>query len=63
MSPIVITEAGELIPVRSKSQIRNLFPAKRKDIRRHIAAIEERFNRSMGLEEYGVEVLKYVEAR
>lgn len=59
----VITEAGELIPVRSKSQIRNLFPAKRKDIRRHIAAIEDRFNRSMTLEEYGVEVLKFVEAR
>lgn len=59
----VITEAGELIPVRSKSQIRNLFPAQRKEIRRHIVALEERFNRSMGLEEYGVEVLKYVEAQ
>ena len=59
----VITEAGELIPVRSKSQIRNLFPAQRKEIRRHIVALEDRFNRSMTLEEYGVEVLKFVEAR
>ncbi len=59
----VITEAGELIPVRSKSQIRNLFPAQRKEIRRHIVALEDRFNRSMTLEEYGVEVLKFVETR
>lgn len=59
----VITEAGKLVPVRSKKQIRNLFPARRREIRRHIAALEERFNRSMSLEEYGVEVLKYVESQ
>ncbi len=59
----VITEAGELVPVRSKKQVRILFPARRREIRRHIAALEERFNRSMSLEEYGVEVLKYVESQ
>jgi len=59
----LLTEAGQVVPVRSKSQIRNLFPEQRKDIRRHVAALENRFNRSMSLEEYGMEVLKYVEAR
>ncbi len=59
----VITETGELVPVRSKKQVRILFPARRREIRRHIAALEERFNRSMSLEEYGVEVLKYVESQ
>ena len=59
----LFTEAGQVVPVRSKSQIRNLFPEQRKDIRRHVAALENRFNRSMSLEEYGMEVLKYVEAR
>lgn len=59
----LITETGQLVPVRSKSQIRKLYPDLRKDIRRHVASLEERFNRSMSLEEYGREVLNYVESR
>jgi hypothetical protein len=59
----LLTEAGQLVPVRSKSQIRNQFPDQRKDIRRHIVSLEKRFDRSMTLEEYGMEVLKYVESR
>lgn len=63
VSYCIVTETGELVPVRSKKQVRNLFPAQRREIRRHIVALEERFNRSMSLEEYGVEVLKFVESR
>ena len=59
----LLTESGQVVPARSKSQIRNAFPAQRKEIRRHIAGVERRFDRSLTLEEYGVEVIKYVESR
>lgn len=59
----LLTETGRLVPVRSKSQIRNQFPALRKEIRRHIVGLEKRFDRSLTLEEYGREVLQFVESR
>lgn len=59
----LLSETGQLVPVRSKGQIRNLFPAQRKEIRRHIVGLEKRFDRNLTLEEYGMEVLKYVESR
>ena len=59
----LLTETGQVVPVRSKAQVLKQYPALRRDIRRHVASIERRFDRSMSLEEYGVEVLKFVESR
>lgn len=63
VSYCLLTETGRLVPVRNKGQIRRLFPDQRKDISRHIVSLERRFDRSMTLEEYGMEVLKFVEER
>ena len=57
------TPAGEVVPVRTKSRILKLFPDRRKEIRRHISALERKLDRSLTMAEYGVEVINFVEQR
>ena len=58
-----LTEDGQFVPIRSKQQLLKLYAPLRREIRRHVAAVEGRYNTSMNLEDYGIAVLTFVESR
>lgn len=58
-----LTEDGRFVPIRTKQQLRKLYAPLRREIRRHVAAAEGRYNTSMNLEDYGIAVLTFVESR
>lgn len=55
-----VSEEGRIVPIRRRGQLLNQYKDKKREIKRHLAALER--NRSLNFEQFCKEVLSYAES-